>query len=177
MTDRDWEAAAAARLQRTIDHLVSGMRATADQIERESAHNIKAAAEGSSQYASYARAAGQAIHEMHSMVVNANASNIVDAAYDADAARQEKQAKVANEAYDVAAAKSTALAAVLGTLDGWIEGQRANHDALDHRAEPVGEECWRRFAPADIRNMVNDAAREVGVHEFTLPKKGRETEV
>jgi hypothetical protein len=173
MTDRDWEAAAAARLQRTIDHLVSRMRATADQIERESVRNIKAAAERGSEYASYARVAGQAIHEMHSMVVNANGANIIDAAYDADQSRQEKKVVGLGEQ----AAKSTALAAMLGTLDGWIEGQRANHDALGHRAEPVGEECWRQFAPADIRSMVNDAAREVGVHEFTLPKKGRETEV
>lgn len=60
---------------------------------------------------------------------------------------------------------SRALARLLDALDGWIEGARANHDALDHRGENIGDECWTRFHPSDIRAMVNDAAREVGVAE------------
>lgn len=58
-----------------------------------------------------------------------------------------------------------ALKRVLDVLDGWIDGAKANHDALEHRGESTGDECWTRFHPDDIRNMVNDAAREVGVTE------------
>lgn len=64
-----------------------------------------------------------------------------------------------------------------GVLDGWIEGARANHDGLDHRGEPVGDECWTRYAPADIRNMINDAARELGLAEIPAPAKPKEDEV
>jgi hypothetical protein len=58
-----------------------------------------------------------------------------------------------------------ALATVLGVLDGWIEGAKANHEGNGHRVERTGEECWTRFHPDDIRNMVKDAAAELGVDE------------
>lgn len=167
MAERDWEAAAAARLQRTIDHMVSRMRAAADQIEGEAVRNIAAAAGATSPYATYARAAGQAVHEMHTMVVNTNTSNIIDAAHDADDARQEK--KRINPP-DVVTAKTVALSTMLDNLDGWIRGARENHDALEHRDEDIGDECWRQYAPEDIRAMINDTAREVGVPEFPAPK-------
>jgi hypothetical protein len=67
-----------------------------------------------------------------------------------------------------------ALVAMLGVLDGWIQGSRENHVALGHRAEPVGEECWRQFAPSDIRRMVNDAAREMGLANIPEPEVRRE---
>jgi hypothetical protein len=62
-----------------------------------------------------------------------------------------------------------ALRILLEELTGWIEGQQANHQASPHRGENRGEECWRLWAPADIRSMVNDAARRVGVPEFPAP--------
>lgn len=167
MAERDWEAAAAARLQRTIDHMVSRMRAAADQIEGEAVRNIAAAAGATSPYATYARAAGQAVHEMHTMVVNTNTSNIIDAAYDADDARLEKRTTNAPAARGD---KRVALSAMLAALDGWIEGSQENHDALEHRDEDIGAECWRQWTPSDIRDMVNDAAREVGVATFPEPK-------
>lgn len=71
-------------------------------------------------------------------------------------------------------AQRLALAAVLDALDGWIEGAQSNHDDMGHRGENTGDECWRSFAPGDIRNMINDAARELGVTEFpypTIPKE------
>lgn len=74
----------------------------------------------------------------------------------------------------VALGQRQALAAFLGVLDGHIEGTWDNHVALDHRNEGRGEECWTRFHPADIRNMVNDAARAVGIPEFVKPKWPRE---
>jgi hypothetical protein len=73
-----------------------------------------------------------------------------------------------------AAGKSNALYALLVILDGWIEGIRENHDALGHRGESRGDECWRQFAPEDIRRMVNDAARAVGITKFPYPKIPKE---
>jgi hypothetical protein len=71
-----------------------------------------------------------------------------------------------------------ALARFLDVLDGWIEGARSNHDALDHRGESRGEECWTQFHPSDIRRMVNDAAREVGLSaEFADPEVATEDKV
>jgi len=170
--ERDWEAAAARRLDRNVEGLVSRMRATADQIEREAKHNIAAATKGDRSYATYARVAGQAIHELHALVFNANAADITDAAHDADRAHQEKQA--AGKGSTSYAAKVAALTAVLVSLDGWIEGAQENHEAMGHRHENRGEECWRSYAPGDIRNMVNDAAREVGVSEIPMPSARKE---
>lgn len=62
--------------------------------------------------------------------------------------------------------KRQALAIVRAVLDDWIKGARESHEANGHRAEPVGSECWRTFHPQDIRNMINCAARELGIQEF-----------
>jgi len=70
-----------------------------------------------------------------------------------------------------------ALARMLQMLDGWIEGVRENHDGCGHRGEIRGEECWTQFHPVDIRRMVNDVARELGVAEFPDPEKPKEDEV
>jgi hypothetical protein len=67
-----------------------------------------------------------------------------------------------------------ALVSMLDILDGWIEGQKSNHEACDHRGESRGEECWRTWAPSDIRNMINDAARELGLAEFPAPREPEE---
>lgn len=70
--------------------------------------------------------------------------------------------------------KRRALEAVLVALDGWIEGVQENHDALQHRNCHRGEECWRQFSPNDIRNMINYAARELGIAEFPHPSVPKE---
>jgi len=68
-----------------------------------------------------------------------------------------------------------ALKTMLGVLDGWIQGQQENHQGMGHRHENRGDECWRTFAPSDIRRMVNDAAREVGLDtEFAEPEMAQE---
>lgn len=74
----------------------------------------------------------------------------------------------------LAAAKRKALRAVLDALDGWIEKAASFHRCYCTEAEPKGKECWRAFAPADIRDMVNQACREVGLLEFPVPKLPRE---
>lgn len=61
-------------------------------------------------------------------------------------------------------AKYDALRTMLDVLDGWLEGAAENHEALDRR-EPFDD----RFAPDDIRRMVNDVAREHGVREPWRP--------
>jgi len=67
-------------------------------------------------------------------------------------------------------AASRALYRLLVNLDGWIQGQKENHEALEHRGrENRGEECWRLWAPADFRSMVNDVARDLGLSEFPKP--------
>lgn len=72
---------------------------------------------------------------------------------------------------------SVALQAMLATLDGWIEGAYENHQAMAHRNENTGEECWRKFEPSDIRAMINDTAREFGVTEFVIDGIGTEDQV
>lgn len=81
------------------------------------------------------------------------------------------------EETDKKALASSVLYALLVNLDGWIQGARENHDALDHRGEPRGDECWTRWAPADIRSMINDVAREFGVSEFPRPEVAKEDAV
>lgn len=70
---------------------------------------------------------------------------------------------------ELSSVKRAALGAVLDALDGWIEAARENHKAMEHRGENVGDECWRRFAPSDVRDMVDDAARALGVTRFPHP--------
>lgn len=62
--------------------------------------------------------------------------------------------------------KVEALDALADVLAGWVDGAKANHDALGHRGEPAGEECWTRFYAGDITNMIDDAARQVDVYGY-----------
>lgn len=78
------------------------------------------------------------------------------------------------KAAEVAADKRQALAIMRAVLDDWIKGAKENHEALGHRHENRGEECWRSFAPADIRTMINDAASELGLEPFPAPSEPEE---
>src|SRR5882757_2090134 len=68
-------------------------------------------------------------------------------------------------------AQREALALVLAVLDGWIKGQRANHDALDHGTHRLSEECWNTWNSADLRSMVNDAALELNLGPLFYAEK------
>lgn len=70
--------------------------------------------------------------------------------------------------------KRQALAIFRAVLDDWIRGARENHEASGHRGENTGEECWRTFLAEDVRNMVNDAAQEMGLKEFPKPTRPEE---
>lgn len=59
---------------------------------------------------------------------------------------------------------------LLDVLDGWIEGGRENHEALEHRGE--SDPCWETFHASDIRRMVNDAMRAMGAPEHPLTQPG-----
>jgi hypothetical protein len=183
--ERDWEAAARARLERVAAGVVDDLRKVADDIEREARHNLASAAKADRDYdwQGYPRAAGQIVHSLQTLLFNLKLDSLVDAAADAEKAYQEKAAAraaakpVAEPVVDkggqlgVAGQRGAqrALRVLLEELDGWIEGQQANHQASPHRGENRGEECWRLWAPADFRSMVNDAARRVGVPEFPAP--------
>jgi hypothetical protein len=58
-------------------------------------------------------------------------------------------------------AQYAALREVLVVVNGWVAGTAENHEAMQHRGN-----CCRDFAPADFRQMLNDAARNLGT---TLP--------
>lgn len=62
-------------------------------------------------------------------------------------------------------AQYEALKALLDALDGWVEGAAENHEALGHR----DADCCSTFAPDDVREMANDAARVLGVAEPWRP--------
>lgn len=61
------------------------------------------------------------------------------------------------------AGQRQALTVMLAVLDSWVEGAKANHAALEHHPHPLGMECWTRFHVSDIKNMIDDAARELGI--------------
>lgn len=96
------------------------------------------------------------------------------------ATREEKPVRPVQEpaaatlGQSVALGHRQALAVLLVVLDDWINGVHDNHEAMGHRGESTGSECWRQFAPDDIRRMVNDAAREVGIPEFPITINARE---
>lgn len=87
--------------------------------------------------------------------------------------RNDKVAGSADEDYSKGA--HHALRSMLEMLDAWIQGQQENHQGSDHRYEDRGEECWRQYAPSDIRRMVSDTAREMGLNtEFPRPEVPQE---
>lgn len=87
-------------------------------------------------------------------------------------ATQERTSETAEA--DKLAGASLAITTLHEMLDGWIETAFENHEGSGHRGENRGDECWRRFAPSDIRTMINDAAREMGIGEFPRPEVEKE---
>lgn len=51
-------------------------------------------------------------------------------------------------------------------VESWVAQQQEEHEANGHRREDVGQPCWNRWHPNDIRTMINDTARELGVPEM-----------
>lgn len=50
-------------------------------------------------------------------------------------------------------------------LDQWVSGAKENHEALGHRDESTGDECWNSFHPDDIRRMIEDAAQDCAISD------------
>jgi hypothetical protein len=165
---RDWHAAAIRRLESTVAAAVDRIRSTADQIEREAKHNITSANkdERALEFQTYSRVAEQVVHEVQTLIFNIGFSSIIDAAADAEAARTERLAAPAPESLgDIMTARlngaNLALAAMARAAQGWAEGSAENEVSMGHRDRKPADE--QPFVVADILNMINDAAREVGV--------------
>jgi hypothetical protein len=173
MTERDWEASARARLERLVAETVSRVRDAADQIERDARGHIASAAKGERdiEFQTYPRVAAQAIHTVQTLVFNIGMENLIDAGADAEAAWTEKRTaeKVAvlpeAELGDIMTARlngaTNALAAMERAVKGWAQGAVENDEALGRRDRKPSDE--QPFVLADILNMIDDAAREVGV--------------
>jgi hypothetical protein len=95
-----------------------------------------------------ATSAAEALKEPRRQSVEVLAVTLVDAHDEAIAAA-------------VSAGKRSAMRAMHRALAGWIDAGKANHEALGHCGEAVP--CWERFAAGDVRGMIADAARELGV--------------
>jgi hypothetical protein len=85
----------------------------------------------------------------------------------------EVQTSLTSETDKMAGAR-LALMRMLAELDGWIESARENHQSMGHRGENTGDECWRSFAPQDIRDMVDGVARQFGMSGFDVPDNPQE---
>lgn len=72
---------------------VERIRDTAAEIEREARRNIASAAEGNRdlEFQTYPRAASQVVHSLQTMLFNLSLDSLVDAAVDAERAREEKR--------------------------------------------------------------------------------------
>lgn len=65
---------------------------------------------------------------------------------------------------------SLALYTMLIVAKSWADGAAENDAASATRYQNAKPSDQQTFVLADIRNMVNDAARELGVSEFPLPE-------
>ncbi len=164
MTERDWEATARNRLEKVLADVVYRIRKAADEIERDAKRNVANAAQNTRvlEFQTYPRVAGQVVHALHALLFNLPLENLIDAAADAEAARTENQAaeKVTGDP-DSQAGRILALAAVGRAAKGWANNCAQEEIDRGIRDRKSAEE--QEFRLADILNMIDDAAREVGV--------------
>lgn len=162
MTERNWETSARARLERLVAETVSRVRDAADQIERDAKGHVASAAKDQRQieFQTYPRVAAQVIHTVQTLVFNVAMENLIDAASDAEAARTERLGQTADPE-GTQAGRILALAAMERAVKGWAEGAAENEEAMGRRDRKPSDE--QPFVLADILNMIDDAAREVGV--------------
>lgn len=99
MTEHNWEASARKRTEKLVADVVSRIRATADEIEREARRNLASAAKEKRdlEFQIYPRTAGQVVHSVQTMVFNMKLDSLIEAASDAEAARAEAAGEVAGE--------------------------------------------------------------------------------
>jgi hypothetical protein len=148
----DWEDRERTRLERAMSAVIRQLRNMAERIEREGADNIRAAQLRDRDYATYGRAAGQVVHTASWGLANLNLSNLIDAAADADAARNEPVP--APQIRDV-------LTMMAEMARSWAEQAVVEDEAMQRRdRKPVDEQ---EFRLADILRMVDDVARDLGL--------------
>ncbi len=91
MSEHDWEGAPRRRMEKLLADTVDRIRDAADRIERDARGNIAAAAKKDRdlEFQTYPRVAAQAIHEVQTVVFNLKLESLIDAATDAEKARDE----------------------------------------------------------------------------------------
>lgn len=134
MTERDWEEASRARLEKLMADTVERIRDTAAEIEREARRNIASAAKGNRDldFHTYPRAASQVTHSIQTLVFNLKLDSLVDAATEAERAREEKRTArlivaalaVADENRDGDTPDSGAVRELVRAADEHQAGQR-----------------------------------------------------
>jgi len=168
---RTWEASARGRLERNVARLVKLVRTVADEIERETARDIANAARADRplEFQTYPRVVGNIANKLGTLSFNGHLDSLIDAAAEAEAARIETLAEVkaitnapslTREADKLAGAVN-ALAALERAAKGWADGAAENDEARGVRDRKPSDQ--QEFVLADILNMIDDAAREVGV--------------
>ena len=178
MTDRDWETASRARLERLVADTITRVRDVADEMERQARNNIRKAAEDDRflSFHTYPRVTAQIIHSVHTMVFNLHMDGLIGAANDAESARTEKLTAIAERTSATAEADRLAgavkaLTAMRDMAKGVVKMVAVMQGAAEGRAEE-GEDRGElapkstddpEFRLSEILAMINDAARKVGV--------------
>jgi hypothetical protein len=174
--ERDWETAAAARLEHTVASVAAQLHKLADRITEEAAGNIENARIKRTEYSTYGRVAERVVHEVTWGLANLNLANVIDAASDAQAAQAEKLA--AKDSTPVTNAKLGswgALHTMLGVAEDWAQSAHQNELAMERRDIKAPDE--QPFYLADIRTMLNDASRELGLANVWDTEKGEANKV
>jgi hypothetical protein len=158
MTERDWEAVARARVERHIEAVSVRLHRLAETVQTEGRYGVE--------NGSYVLAAARIVHEVTWGVANLSLSTLIGAANDAESARAEKQAAIAERTSATAQADRLAgavkmVVAMQEMAKGWAE-QCAEEDKAREKLDPKSAH-EQEFRLSDILTMINDAAREVGV--------------
>ncbi len=164
----DREQAAVNRMKANVDRVVAHLRQVAAQIERDTERSLRGFQEGSGFGPhTYGEVAAEVVHTATWGLANTNLSNVVHSASDADKIRADlaaAQVPAPRDEMPLTNQKTgavNALSAMVQTAQGWAEGSHESQVSMGHEdVKPVESQ---EFVLADIGNMVNDAARQVGV--------------
>jgi hypothetical protein len=152
--ERDWEAAARKRLERLVTGVAERLRKLADEIETEGRYNLQAVVDRPGR--SYVPVAAAVVHSVTWGVANLNLGTVLDAANDAQSARQEAWSKAA-ELVPVDR-RPELLDSLREVVKGWADGAHANDGARNPKPAEDQE-----FVLSDIMRMIDDVAREAGL--------------
>lgn len=164
MADIDMEQIQRERLDKLLGGVVRRLKDLTERVNLEAIRGVVNAAEGTHGWSTYVYAVAQVEHELAWGFANLNMSQVINAAADADRARAEKVVPVDRDDTPMTNRKTGAVEALAGVAQaakGWAEGTHQNQVSMGHRDVKNPDE--QEFVLADILNMVDDAARQVGV--------------